>query len=220
VSEDPTTRSYLDAYSRFTDEQVEIDPHRAVGGAWEEFGELQFAFLKRRGLLPHHRLLDIGCGTLRAGRHFVRYLDPDCYYGFDISPRAIEYGTDLLRSENLDAKRARLWVVAGDLRFRDLASEQFDFALAQSVFTHLPPESITECFDHITSVLSPSGAFYFTYNDAAALFAKPIGMDFRYPLSFFEELAGPRGFQLADLSDDYAHPRGQRMVELRPIVDS
>lgn len=36
-----------------------------VGGLWEQLGSLQFEYLVRNGLEPHHFLLDIGCGSLR-----------------------------------------------------------------------------------------------------------------------------------------------------------
>ena len=56
-----------------------------IGGHWEALGKLQFDYLVANGLKPGHRLLDIGCGTLRGGRHFIRYLAPGGYTGIDIS---------------------------------------------------------------------------------------------------------------------------------------
>lgn len=205
---------YLAAYSKFTDAQVEIDPHKAVGGAWEEFGQLQFDFLVRKGLSAQHRLLDVGCGTLRAGRYFIRYLDAGNYSGIDISPKALEFATGLVDQEGLSEKEPRLTLSTGSLEFAEFAGEQFDYLLAQSVFTHLPAESIDECLAHVGLVMRDSSRFYFTYNDAPERVAKPIGMDFRYPLSFFELLAGTYGFRLEDCSAEYAHPRGQRMLEV------
>ena len=212
---DDHTRAYLGAYSRFTDEQVGIDPHRAVGGAWDEIGQLQFDFLRSQGLEPAHRLLDVGCGTLRAGRHLIRYLDAGHYVGFDISPKAIEFGEALVDTENLAAKLPRLFIADGDLRFDALAGDRYDFVLAQSVFTHLPAVSIVECFEHVGSVMAPDGRFFFTINESAELVEKPIGMDFRYPVRFFAELAATHGFTLADRAAEYPHPRGQRMLEVR-----
>jgi len=72
-------KDYLEAYSRHTDIRVERDPHSAVGGMWEQIGQLQFDFLVNHGLEPNHKLLDIGCGTLRGGRHFITYLVPGNY---------------------------------------------------------------------------------------------------------------------------------------------
>ena len=33
-------------------------------------------------------LIDIGCGALRGGVHFVRHLDPGHYFGMDSEPAA------------------------------------------------------------------------------------------------------------------------------------
>src|ERR1035438_2924105 len=72
------------------------DGYRAfVGGAgpmWDSIGALQFEFLKSRGLLPDHRFMDVGCGALRGGSHFIRYLDPGCYHGIDKHIELIIYG--------------------------------------------------------------------------------------------------------------------------------
>jgi len=55
-----------------------------IGGMWEEVGELQFNFLLKTGLKPHHQLLDLGCGSLRGGIHFIKYLQKNNYWGTDI----------------------------------------------------------------------------------------------------------------------------------------
>ena len=39
----------------------------------------------------------------------------------------------------------------------------FDFALAQSVFTHLPFNTIIRCVANVTASLRPGGRFYATY---------------------------------------------------------
>lgn len=81
----PYLEAYSEAYSRYTDLRVRSDPQQAIGGHWEALGKLQFDYLVANGLKPGHRLLDIGCGTLRGGRHFIRYLAPGGYTGIDIS---------------------------------------------------------------------------------------------------------------------------------------
>ena len=43
-----------------------------VGGLSDEIGPLQFFFLRWEGLRPEHTLVDVGCGGLLGGVHFVR----------------------------------------------------------------------------------------------------------------------------------------------------
>src|SRR5260370_20885197 len=76
--------------------QVQAGRHReAVGGLWDEIGQLQIDFLVSQGLMPHHRLLDIGCGSLRGGAKLVRYLDPGHYAGVDLHENLINAGYEI-----------------------------------------------------------------------------------------------------------------------------
>src|SRR5689334_7701637 len=63
------------------------DPHyRAYVGPPSDYdliGGLQFTLLFQAGLREHHRLLDIGCGSLRGGRLFIPYLLPGRYTGVE-----------------------------------------------------------------------------------------------------------------------------------------
>jgi cyclopropane fatty-acyl-phospholipid synthase-like methyltransferase len=208
------TKSYLDAYSAHTDLRVQRDPQEAVGGMWEEIGRLQLDFLMRNGLQPHHRLLDIGCGALRAGRHFIRYLNDRNYTGLDIPPKAIQYSKELVRDEGLSHKRPKFVLSKNKhLKFRQFTGETYDYLLAQSVFTHLKPKHIKECFQHIGTIMHQSSVFFFTFNEASD-FQQTGVEDFRYPSSFFRQFADKYGFDLIDRSEEFEHPRNQRMAVL------
>ena len=207
-------KDYLDAYSEHTDLRVEADPHAAIGGSWEEIGRLQSEYLIGRGLLPQHRMLDIGCGTLRGGRHFIRHLDAGHYTGIDISPKAIDHAKRLVQEEGLADKNPRLLVSEKkDLKFEAFAGETFDFILAQSVFTHLMPEHLEECFAHVGRIMHAGSVFYFTYFPGQE-YGQKGPKSFRYPFSFFESLAARHGFVLRDCAREYAHPGGQLMVAM------
>ena len=54
--------------------------------------------------MPHHRLLDIGCGALRGGVHFVRYLEDGNYAGLDVNRSLIAAGHRELQSAGLHEK--------------------------------------------------------------------------------------------------------------------
>lgn len=204
-------RPYIEAYQQHMDDLVRIDPQAAIGSLWEEVGQLQIDYLVAHGLMPEHRLFDLGCGTLRAGRHLVRYLDADRYTGMDMSSEAIASARTLVREEGLSDKAPTLIRNAtGNLEFKELAGRRFDVVLAQSVFTHLLEEHIDECFRHIDRVLAPGGRFFFTYAEAEQFTFRSV-KDFSYPLSFFQKLGARHDLHIEG-QDDYHHPRAQRMA--------
>jgi SAM-dependent methyltransferase len=208
-------RDYLATYAEHTDMRVDHDPHSAIGGLWDEMGKLQFEFLVGKGLRPDHALLDIGCGTLRGGRHFIKYLNVGNYTGMDISPKAIDYGNRLVEAEGLSEKRPRVVVSKNrDLKFAEFNGEVFDFLLAQSVFTHLKPEHIEECFRYICRIMRSDSAFFFTFKEASR-FKRRGRKEFYHPhsRSFFESLGEKYDLTLTDCSSEYQHPRGQRMIK-------
>jgi len=208
---------YLEAYSRHIDLRVERDPKSAVGGRWDEIGKFQFDFIIQMGLKPYHKMLDIGCGTLRGGRYFIQYLDSGNYTGIDISQKAISFAKHFVEQEGLSEKSPRL-IVNEKKTFDFLAfpGEVFNYILAQSVFTHNKPEHIKACFENIGIIMDDNSSFYFTYWSADKY--KRVGFkDFRYPYIFFEILSQRYGFELFDYSDVYIHPKRQQILGLKKI---
>src|ERR1700751_5555007 len=103
---------------------------------WERRGQLQFDFLVSRGLRPEHVLLDIACGALRGGVHFIRYLDPGNYLGIEKEAALIRRALAKELPRDVRAEKRPELVVSGDFEFERF-SKRANFALAQSLFTHL-----------------------------------------------------------------------------------
>ena len=143
-----------------------------------------------------HGSSNFGCGTLRGGRHFIRYLDIGNYVGTDISGRAIEYGRRLVVTERLAVKEPRLiHRRPGEAFFADLDDASFDFILAQSVFTHLPAELIQECFASVERIMRESGIFFFTFQcEVKHGIRNP--KDFRTLVEILRECGGEKQFYL------------------------
>ena len=160
-------------------------------------------------------MLDLGCGSLRGGRHFIGYLDPKGYTGIDISEGVIEAGKRLVVDEGLIDQEPQLIAnTAGDFRFAMFTNETFDFLFAQSVFTHLREEHLEECFSNVGRLMGPESRFYFTfYSGETSVRRGP--KSFQFPYSFFEKMARENGFELIERSEDYPHPRGQRMAYVK-----
>ena len=204
---------YLEAYRKHTDFRIEEDPKSAIGGKWDEIGLLQYRFLKDEGLKQSNRMLDIGCGTLRGGHHFIKYLEKGNYYGIDISPKAVDFANNFIKNnEDLYKKDPNIILnEQKNLKFKNFESIKFDFILAQSVFTHLKPEHIEECFTHIMNIMHSDTCFYFTYFKSDNYNQKNM-KDFEYPYSFFENMANKYGYNIKDKTKKYPHPSDQNML--------
>lgn len=132
----------------FYDDALARGRHRdIVGGRWDETGRLQLAILKREGLMPHHRLLDIGCGSLRLGCKAVPYLNPGHYWGTDLSGALMRQGyqAELGPKDRLPPGQL---VEDADFSF-DGIPDSIDHAIAFAVFTHLPADRLGRALAHL-----------------------------------------------------------------------
>ena len=202
---------------------------RRRGALRERIGRLQFEFLVGRGLRPEHSLLDVGCGNLRGGVHFIRYLEPGHYYGIDKNPERLDQGRREVKRLGLADKHPRL-VQIEDFNFQAL-NHTFDYALAQSLFTHLPLNSILRCLVMIETVLRPGGEFYATFfeNPHGKSHLAPIphprvdGPDFltypdrdpyHYDIQTFHWICEGTGLEVESIGE-WNHPRDQRLLCFR-----
>ena len=209
------------------DKHLEANWHRdAVGGMWDEIGKLQFDFLRMQGLRPEHHFLDVGCGSLRGGVHFVRYLDSGNYYAIDINPHLLDAGRIELERHDLAHKELTL-VQMENFDFQSL-NQEFDYALAQSVFTHLSLNSIIRCIINIEKVLVQRGRFYATFfeNSRGKFNLEPItypNVDipnlttysdkdpYHYDFKVFEWICEETSLRV-DYIGNWNHPRDQKIM--------
>ncbi|MDQ1686702.1 MAG: hypothetical protein QOC82_3439, partial [Frankiaceae bacterium] len=149
--------------SKLSDDEIAAGKHRQhVGGAWDEIGKLQFDFLVARGLQPQHRFLDVGCGAMRGGIHFAGYVDPGNYYGIDVNDRLLKAALSVEIPAAGLADRVPASNLRETARFDASFGVSFDYAIAVSVFTHLPLNYIRLCLYQVAKVMSPGGRFYAT----------------------------------------------------------
>lgn len=152
-----------DYYHRdLTDSQISQGFHReAIGGNWEELGRIQREFLVAQGLTPSMKLLDMGCGAFRAGLHLIPYLDPGNYCGVDVNRSIVEAGyTKEIEPAGLGERFPRRNIIVTDDFDATPFGMMFDYALAQSLFTHLPLNHILLCLIQVAKVTKPGGKLY------------------------------------------------------------
>jgi SAM-dependent methyltransferase len=171
---------------------------------WIEFGQMQFDYLLGHGLKPGDRVLEIGCGNLRAGRLLIDYLDTGNYYGIDISPDILLSAAEVLAAAGLQDKLPRLTLVK-DLTLAFLPADYFTVLHANSVFTHCPIEIIDECVAHVGRVMTPGGIFDFTFYRSPDDAYQVLREDFYYRTETMLDLAVQHGLD-ARLMEDWVDP--------------
>lgn len=121
----------------FYDRALAGGRHRdIVGGRWDETGRLQMRLLQEAGMLPRHRLLDIGAGSLRLGCRAVPYLERGNYWATDASGALMARGREV-ELPDPDLLPADHLVQDAEFSFPGVPPTM-DFAIAFAVFTHLP----------------------------------------------------------------------------------
>jgi SAM-dependent methyltransferase len=147
-------------------EDIEAQSYKKyLGGgaeAWEKRGAFQLYFLKKMGLQPFCRLLDIGCGPLRAGVHLVGYLDSGNYFGIDYNESFIHAARRIIDDTDLSGKEPVLRVIE-NFEFARLNSD-FDFMLAFSVLNHCKRSEQKHFFKMVPGVLKKAGKLYVTHS--------------------------------------------------------
>jgi len=187
-----------------------------VGGDWDALGQLQFNFMLEMGLKPGHVLLDAGCGALRAGVKFIEYLDDGNYLGLDSEKRLIKLGIKKELGRDLMRRKSPQFVVSSRFEFEKFTRRP-DFAIAQSLFTHLAESDIRLCLEKLRRFVKPGGRFYATYfivdkphvNQSTRSHSR---RSFRYPRVTVEDFGAKAGWGQRYIGD-WGHPRRQMMIE-------
>ena len=168
----------------------------------------------------------MGCGALRGGLHFARYLEARHYYGVDINASLIAAGRLEATYAGLDDKRLNLAV--SDSFDATAWGVIFDYGIAQSLFTHLTQELIGQCLSQLRKVMN--GPFYATYFEAPTDayredIAHPQGTVTHYSrdpyhISFKElsALASQSGMTAKRIGA-WGHPKSQSMAVFHPSPD-
>ena len=195
-----------------------------VGGLWKKIGKLQFDFLVKEGLNLEHFLLDVGCGSLRGGIYFVKYLKERHYFGIDKNSQFLEGGKIELYENDLINKKPVLRLME-NFDFVPL-NQTFDYVLAQSVFTHLEDDKIKLCLKNIEKILVQDGKFYATFFESCLdhnnepithhvidgkLTTYSDKDTYHYPFSFFQKLCDGTSLVVRYIGE-WNHPRDQQIM--------
>jgi SAM-dependent methyltransferase len=174
--------------------------HHLVGPVefWKMKRDFQISFLQSHGLEPRHRLLDIGCGTLRGGIPIIDYLDRGLYYGIEVRPSVLAEGLKELCDAGLEDKCPTL--IVGDIGAIDIPA-RLDFVWAFSVLIHMTDEIVERTMAFVSRQLSSDGAFYAnvrtdTHRADGHWQGFPVASR---SLAFYDEICARHGLVMRDL---------------------
>ncbi|GGK50912.1 methyltransferase [Planomonospora parontospora subsp. parontospora] len=211
------TGDHVSYYRAVMKSDTARSPEAAVGSKsherWLALGRMQFDYLVGHGLRPEHRMLEIGCGNLRAGRLFIDHLDTGGYYGIDISPDILVAAQKTLTAYGLRDKLPHLTPVR-DLKLEFLPDAHFDVVHAHSVFSHSPLHVIEECFAHVGRVMRPGGWFDFTFDRTEGREHQVLREDFYYRTETLVNLAARYGLTAKFMDDWEELPHKQSKIRI------
>lgn len=210
------THSIEDYEEHYLQTTKQNEDFRGLVGPAEKFDEMaewQFELMKDNGLEPENTLLDFGCGVLRGGINFIDYLETGNYTGADISLKTLIHGYKRLHDENLGSKNPK--IINNDGVSFDEFDEQYDYILAQSVLTHLPPKRFKEFFENIEKVMHKDTVIIATVNTSNTMNeikTRVRKTSWIYPMEHLHTLFEEKGFQAELLEAN--HPNNQGVMRI------
>mgnify|MGYP000057314507 CR=1 FL=1 len=186
--------------------------YRAFVGSPDKYdllSALQFNVLTFLGLREYHTLLDIGCGSLRAGKLLIAYLLPHRYFGIEPEHWLIEKGIEQECGKDLISIKSPTF--SNDTNFTCTTfGQKFDFLLAQSIFSHATEMQIRQCLSQASACMHPQSLFVATFVEGPENYR---GTEWVYPgvvtytQTHLQDLAAEHGLALKLLH--WPHPNNQ-----------
>lgn len=196
--------------------------YRAYVGPPEDYDFIaasSYSLLCMLGLRQHHRVLDIGCSSLRIGRLLIPYLNAGHYVGIEPNRWLVEEG--IARETGADQvriKRPRFHFATSARALPD--EERFDYAVAQSIFSHCDLDLIAGWLADAGTRLKTGGALAATFlpsrtrsPDRGWVYPRCTS----HPPDTIAALARAAGLSMHLL--DWRHPRQQWALFARPAFD-
>jgi hypothetical protein len=123
------------------------------GGAdykFEDVGRGTLSTAIEHGLMPDHKVLDIGAGSLRVGWWLLHYIEPSNYYVIEPVQDRIHTAIEILGADDIN--------VYYNMDF-EFPSTRFDFVIARSIWTHASKSMISKMLSEFAENSNPNAKF-------------------------------------------------------------
>jgi SAM-dependent methyltransferase len=200
-----------------------VEHYRAFVGPPRDYdliAAMTFNLLTTLGLRQHHTLLDIGCGSLRIARLLIPYLNVGHYTGIEPNQWLVQEGIDR------EVGRDQIRIKQPQFFYSDTArvlpfGMTYDFAVAQSIFSHCGPDLLEHWLADLAPRLKNTGALAATFLTAEED-CQQSGWIYPhcvwYRVGTMSSMARNVGLTLVLL--DWKHPRQQWALYAKPGFDT
>jgi cyclopropane fatty-acyl-phospholipid synthase-like methyltransferase len=178
---------------------------------------MSFGLLVALGLRQQHRVLDIGCGSLRVGRLLLPYLNQGGYTGLEPHAWLIDDGIRREVGQDLVTIKRPRFVHADTAEELVDEGARFDYLLAQSIFSHCGPDLLDSWVGQASRLLADDGAMVATFI--------PGDVDNDVPGWIYPDCVSYRSERLSEIGAkhgldtvmlDWRHPRQQWVLFAKP----
>ncbi len=123
---------------------------------FERVGRMTLATAIEYGLMPDHKVLDVGAGSLRVGWWFLNYIEPSNYHAIEPNHEMINTAAKII-GEKINV------YYNTDREFPDV---EFDFVIARSIWTHASKPMIAKMLSEFAENSSLRGRFLTSFHPA------------------------------------------------------
>lgn len=183
-----------------------------VGGEYDKIGKaLSYALIDNLKLKKNDIFLDIGCGSLRVGKHIIEYLDKNRYLGLEPEKKLVE---DAINFEKINLEKNPKFThnYFFDFKFKQTPN----YVFANSVFTHLNEKDINLCFKKLDYFTNEDVVFFATFSTSPINLFMPFKShshrSFNYTFKQIKEFGQKNNFRFHKyMGNEWGHPRNQHL---------
>ena len=116
--------------------------------------------LNRFDLKATDNVLDIGCGSLRVGKHLIPFLETSAYCGIEPERKFVDEGIKWELSKSMTDLKEPKFSSGADFPCQTF-NKTFNLALAAYVFVSCSPSQLKTCLTNLKPCLADNGKFIF-----------------------------------------------------------
>ncbi len=189
-----------------------------VGFDYELYGNAIYnSIITELGLKKSDIFLDLGCGSLRYGRFLIKFLDKNCYVGFDKEQLLIDLALEKEISSEIIKVKNPQFIINSSFDFSEVNSEP-NFIFANSLFTHLNTKDINTLIKNLLKITKKNFVFYTSIHFSKYNF-KFFGRshphrNFSYSMQQIERILIKHELSFEYIGRNWGHPGNLHLIKI------